>query len=127
MLTIFGGQKAYLVLLTVSYTHLDVYKRQVLIIILSSLVLGMFSQESTKPILLRSSLSLQLINTISRIRFKNNNNFKLQLKYKFVIKTKLNPLMRTHTVRAVSYTHLDVYKRQVLICRHSSEKHQHNH
>ena len=78
--------------IAVSYTHLDVYKRQ---------KIAFFDVDGTLVDMEKKIISPKMIETLKRLK---KNGIIL------CIATGRGPYM------AVSYTHLDVYKRQVLPC-----------
>ena len=77
--------KKWQIILTVSYTHLDVYKRQVPV------------DEMVKD--MRS-----LFNPIAKDK---------KIEFEIVVDKTVPSSIATDKMRAVSYTHLDVYKRQI--------------
>ena len=79
---------------SVSYTHLDVYKRQ-----------------------LQYTLFYKMTSNIKVIyitKYKQKEILKRPDNFAYYIKS----MMNTNFIDAVSYTHLDVYKRQVLLQYH---------
>ena len=124
--------------MTVSYTHLDVYKRQVKTTTVSELISGMerihMPKEVTIPL---TVMFLSLIHIYDNQRYGFQDNF--MIKYPKLIKTATEKLANVRedvkardkelidnpefaitigkaTYTAVSYTHLDVYKRQSNRC-----------
>ena len=94
--------------MTVSYTHLDVYKRQVLYVLLIAFVYNIIHQEFLVGYFeymgykIRKIEDLEYFITIIFCIFPT-----LILKYK-----KTDILIFFYSIVSVSYTHLDVYKRQ---------------
>ena len=99
---------------TVSYTHLDVYKRQ--IVISSQVVLGLQTIQSRQVNVLMEPSVI----TIGAINGGNRSNIIPEWVEMIGTVRSLDEGMRrdihrriVKTAQSVSYTHLDVYKRQV--------------
>ena len=110
--------------MTVSYTHLDVYKRQLYNSKYTTLhlsqdthvVTGLYSRvEYTKFTSEYTKLNLYSLIQLSKFNNENSNYTGWRKSYLTLFK---KPTEFIYTSKmAVSYTHLDVYKRQAILTR----------